>query len=170
MRLVHLEKLRRLKGWTQEEAANKAGVARSTYANWENGKREPDFETSEKLTQLFEVSLDYLLGKSKFINAELLAEEYTALKSQDTTNVLEGENMSLGKRLKAERNKKGWSQIVVAQKLGITNTVLSNYERDYRDPDTETLTKLAELYETSTDYLLRALTNYTFDGNIQETP
>lgn len=51
--------------------------------------------------------------------------------------------------------KKGWSQIMVAEKLGITNTVLSNYERDYRDPDTETLRKLAELYEISTDYLLK---------------
>lgn len=42
----------------------------------------------------------------------------------------------------------------VAEKLGITNSVLSNYERDYRDPDTKMLTKIAELYEVSTDYLL----------------
>lgn len=62
--------------------------------------------------------------------------------------------MSLGKRLKTEREKRGWSQIYVANKVGITNAVLSNYERDYRDPDTETLKKLAELYEVSVDYLL----------------
>lgn len=63
-------------------------------------------------------------------------------------------SMTLGERLKAAREKKGWSQLYVAQKLGIANTVLSNYERDYRDPDTETLKRLAELYEVSTDYLL----------------
>lgn len=62
--------------------------------------------------------------------------------------------MSLGSRLKEEREKKGWSQLFVAEKIGITNTVLSNYERDYRDPDTETLTKLADLYDVDTDYLL----------------
>lgn len=62
--------------------------------------------------------------------------------------------MSLGKRLKQERERKGWSQLFVAEKLGITNTVLSNYERDYRDPDTGTLSKLADLYECDTDYLL----------------
>jgi len=62
--------------------------------------------------------------------------------------------MTLGERLKGAREKKGWSQLFVAEKLGITNTVLSNYERDYRDPDTETLKKLAELYEVSTDFLL----------------
>ncbi|WP_313428150.1 helix-turn-helix domain-containing protein [Siminovitchia terrae] len=62
--------------------------------------------------------------------------------------------MSLGKRLKIEREKRRWSQKFVAEKIGITNTVLSNYERDYRDPDTETLKRLAELYEVSIDYLL----------------
>lgn len=62
--------------------------------------------------------------------------------------------MSLGARLKRERERRGWSQIYVAEKLGITNSVLSNYERDYRDPDTTMLKKIAELYEVSTDYLL----------------
>jgi len=38
--------------------------------------------------------------------------------------------------------------------LGITFQALSNYERGLRDPDTELLAKLAELYSVSTDYLL----------------
>ena len=62
--------------------------------------------------------------------------------------------MSLGKRLGHERTIRNWPQKFVAEKIGITNTVLSNYERDYRDPDTETLTRLADLYEVSVDYLL----------------
>ncbi|EGQ19218.1 XRE family transcriptional regulator [Sporosarcina newyorkensis 2681] len=62
--------------------------------------------------------------------------------------------MSLGFRLKKEREKRSWSQVEVANKVGITNAVLSNYERDYRDPDTETLKKLADLYDVSTDFLL----------------
>ncbi|WP_285842827.1 helix-turn-helix domain-containing protein [Metabacillus litoralis] len=62
--------------------------------------------------------------------------------------------MSLGKRLKSERERRNYSQKFVAEKIGITNAVLSNYERDYRDPDTETLKKLAELYDVTTDFLL----------------
>ncbi|AZS15320.1 helix-turn-helix domain-containing protein [Paenibacillus lutimineralis] len=62
--------------------------------------------------------------------------------------------MSLGSRLKKEREKRGWSQMYVAERLGITNTVLSNYERDYRDPDTGMLSKLADLYDVDADYLL----------------
>ncbi|QNH41808.1 helix-turn-helix transcriptional regulator [Bacillus sp. PAMC26543] len=35
-----------------------------------------------------------------------------------------------------------------------TRNNFSNYERDYRDPDTITLSKLSNLYDVSTDYLL----------------
>ena len=63
--------------------------------------------------------------------------------------------MSLGTRLKKERRKRNWSQVDVANRVGITNAVLSNYERDVRDPDTTTLKKLADLYEVSTDFLIQ---------------
>lgn len=62
--------------------------------------------------------------------------------------------MSLGKRLKEVREKRGYTQIAVAKKLGITNTALSNYERGERDPDTTLLKRLAELYLVSIDWLL----------------
>ena len=35
-----------------------------TYANYEYGRREPDFETTKKLANLFNVSTDYLLGRA----------------------------------------------------------------------------------------------------------
>ncbi|MEK5132968.1 helix-turn-helix transcriptional regulator [Bacillus sp. FSL W8-0645] len=62
--------------------------------------------------------------------------------------------MTLGKKLKEAREKAGYTQKEAAQKINTTNNNLSNYERDYRDPDTETLRKLSELYNVSTDYLL----------------
>src|SRR5690625_4372330 len=60
----------------------------------------------------------------------------------------------LAKRLKEARNKAGLKQIDAAKKLGISNGTLSGYERDYRDPDTEILHKMANLYEVSVDWLL----------------
>ncbi|QUW23419.1 helix-turn-helix domain-containing protein [Sporosarcina sp. Marseille-Q4063] len=76
--------------------------------------------------------------------------------------------MSLGVRLKKEREKRNWSQVDVAKKVGITNAVLSNYERDYRDPDTEILKKLADLYNVSTDFLLGRTNNLSPYGNDEE--
>src|SRR5699024_2951045 len=60
----------------------------------------------------------------------------------------------LGKRLKQARINKGITQIDAANILGISNGTLSGYERNYRDPDTETLNKMANLYEVSNDWLL----------------
>lgn len=60
----------------------------------------------------------------------------------------------IGKRLKHARERKKLSQIEAAKLLGISNGTLSGYERNYRDPDTNILEKMADLYEVTTDYLL----------------
>jgi transcriptional regulator with XRE-family HTH domain len=60
----------------------------------------------------------------------------------------------LPSRIKAERENLGLSQIEVAETLKIARSTLANYETGTRKPDLETLTKIAILYETSTDYLL----------------
>jgi transcriptional regulator with XRE-family HTH domain len=66
--------------------------------------------------------------------------------------------MGLGKRLKEARDRKGITQTYAAKMLGITNTALSNYERGFRDPDTDLLNKFARFYGVSSDWLL-GLTN-----------
>lgn len=58
-------------------------------------------------------------------------------------------------QLKNLRTKKGVSQQIVADYLEITRQAYSNYENGNRDPDNETLLKLAEYFEVSVDYLLR---------------
>jgi transcriptional regulator with XRE-family HTH domain len=61
---------------------------------------------------------------------------------------------TMGSRLKSARTKVGMTQNVVAKKLGISFGTLSGYERNYRDPDTETLSKLAEMYGVSVSWLV----------------
>lgn len=60
----------------------------------------------------------------------------------------------LAKRLKEAREGANLKQIDAAKKLGISNGTLSGYERSYRDPDTDILNKMAELYKVSVDWLL----------------
>jgi len=60
----------------------------------------------------------------------------------------------LGKRLKEARDNKKLTQLDAAKILGISNGTLSGYERNYRDPDTTMLEKMAELYEVKVDWLL----------------
>ncbi|UOR10734.1 helix-turn-helix domain-containing protein [Halobacillus amylolyticus] len=61
---------------------------------------------------------------------------------------------SLGGRLRKARENKGWSQTLVCEKLGISNSRLSGYERNYREPDTKMLSTLATLYAVSIDWLM----------------
>lgn len=58
-----LKMLRKKQGLTQQEIADLVHVNRVTYTNWENGKREPNFEIVIKLADLLEVSVDWLFGR-----------------------------------------------------------------------------------------------------------
>lgn len=58
------------------------------------------------------------------------------------------------KRLKQLREEKGWLQSELAVKIDLSSSAISMYERGERDPDTETLKKLASLFDVTTDYLL----------------
>ena len=44
---------RKARGMTQSELAERLGVATSTVGMWETGKRVPEFETAEKLSEIF---------------------------------------------------------------------------------------------------------------------
>lgn len=61
--------------------------------------------------------------------------------------------MALQNRLKEARKRMGLSQLEVAKKVGISNAALSNYEIGYREPDLETLKRLAIFYGISIDDL-----------------
>ncbi|KRL76642.1 hypothetical protein FC36_GL001885 [Ligilactobacillus equi DSM 15833 = JCM 10991] len=43
--------------------AEKLGIKMQTYANYEYGRRQPDFDILSKLAGLYEVTTDYLLGR-----------------------------------------------------------------------------------------------------------
>lgn len=48
---------------TQEETSKILGIALSTYAGYESGRREPDIKTIIKIADLYQVSADYLIGR-----------------------------------------------------------------------------------------------------------
>lgn len=58
------------------------------------------------------------------------------------------------KRLKELRKEYNITQQELSNKLGIVRTAIANYETGRTNPDLETLSLLAEIFDTSTDYLL----------------
>lgn len=62
--LNRLKSLRNDLNVTQKELASFLGINQNTYSYWENGKVKIDSDSLSKLSNYFDVSIDYILGIS----------------------------------------------------------------------------------------------------------
>lgn len=59
-----LKELRTMHNLTQKEVADSVGMAPMAYQRYEYGTREPAYQKLIALADYFDVSLDYLVGRS----------------------------------------------------------------------------------------------------------
>lgn len=79
-----LIELRKTKGWSQEDFAEKVDVSRQAISRWENGTALPDAQNILRISKLFGVSADFLLndeceGESDIASVEEGGEEVKPL-------------------------------------------------------------------------------------------
>lgn len=68
----NIKKYRNLKGYSQEDLAEKVLVSRQSISNWETGKTYPDIYSLLRLSETFEISLDSLVkGDIEMIGKEI---------------------------------------------------------------------------------------------------
>ncbi len=60
-----LQKARKESGLSQEELAEQLGVSRQAVSKWENDSGYPEMEKMIRLSQIYQVSLDYLVGNGQ---------------------------------------------------------------------------------------------------------
>ena len=70
-----LKELRKDKNMTQVQLAEALGVSKGTVAMREIGKREPTFETLNRLSDIFDKRIDYILGNSNDASSPRFTEE-----------------------------------------------------------------------------------------------
>jgi len=136
-----LKVLRKEKGLTQKSLSNMLNISQGAYAQWENGKREPNFEKLSLLACIFDVSIDFLL--SEYL--EMSKETYLKLKE-------EKKNL-FSVRLKELRLQHGFSQEELAEKIGIKRNSYSDWENGKCKPNYEKLEKIADFFGVSLDWL-----------------
>jgi transcriptional regulator with XRE-family HTH domain len=78
-----LAELRNHKGMSQYELADRLQLSRGQIANYEQGTREPDFQTLIRLADFFEVSLDYMLNRTDTPNSLRLTGETLLLNESE---------------------------------------------------------------------------------------
>jgi transcriptional regulator with XRE-family HTH domain len=71
--------------------------------------------------------------------------------------------VDFGSKLKLLRKQYGFTQQQLAEKLGVTKSVVSYYELQERTPSPDVLVDLARIFHVTTDYLLGLEHNKTID-------
>ena len=94
-----LYELRKQKGFSQEELANRLNVSRQTISKWEVGESTPDMENLVAISELFEISLDELVlnkvPEKADTSAQVVKSEFY---SDIKENVLTDENRKKAKK------------------------------------------------------------------------
>lgn len=62
--------------------------------------------------------------------------------------------LDFGEKLKTLRTKNNLTQVQLAERVGVTKSMISAYETSARLPSFEILIKFAHIFKVSTDYLL----------------
>ena len=92
---VRLKQLREEYGLSQAALARKLGVAQSTVGMWESGVNKPERDNLELLSDLYGVSIDYILGRENSQNGhvtlpedeERLLQNYRSLGTEEKNTV-----------------------------------------------------------------------------------
>lgn len=74
---IRIREMRLEKNWTQKDLANKLGLKNETaIANYESGYSIPKDEVKSKLCEIFNCTMDYLMGNSNFKTNKDILERY----------------------------------------------------------------------------------------------
>ena len=87
-----LQRLRKEKGFTQEDIASKVSISPQAVSKWENDLSLPDLEVTSKLADILEVSVDTLLGRD---TTNINKEEEPKVEETEGTYINKEENIKV---------------------------------------------------------------------------
>ena len=82
--------LRKKSGWSQEELADRLGISRQSVSKWETGESVPDIDKIIRMSELWNVSTDYLLKEEEVLE-EVVAPEAEEKRNGDTYREFSGD-------------------------------------------------------------------------------
>ncbi|PGQ45463.1 transcriptional regulator [Bacillus thuringiensis] len=92
--LERLSELRKSKKWSLQDTADQLGIAKSTYAGYETGYRWPSLQSLSKIADLYDTSVDYILGRTDDARSKDVIEIAELIKNPNKTILIDGESLS----------------------------------------------------------------------------
>lgn len=145
-------------GKTQQELADILNISRSTLAGYESESKQPPYEMLLKFADYFNVSTDYLLGKTE----KRVSDEDSELRYPPVQN-------RLGTILNSYCSKNKIKDTNFAKRLGISTDLLSNIKLGVYTPTIPLLNKIAEITGYDIDYLTGAQSSTSVVSNTLNT-
>ena len=137
----NLETLRELNNLKAKDIAEKLGVYKSVYSEWENNKTPIPTKRLIELANIYQINIDYLLN---------LTAKKIIIPESHTINLNE-----IGTRLKNIRTSLNLSLRDLGKKLNCSFSAFAAYERGEKLINSEILVSFAILSNHSIDYILR---------------
>ncbi len=135
-----LKEIRTAELWSQSQVAESLGIKRSTYKEYELQYSLIPSNHLYDFCNLFNVSIDYILG---FTNIK----EYKKINNKI-------DKVKSGQRLKEFRKENKLTQAKLADKIDVSRTIISEYEKGKYVISTANLYTICKKYKISADYLL----------------
>lgn len=129
-----LTKLRNEKNISMKQCAYELDIPYTTYVSYEKNEREQKAKQLMKIANYFDVSLDFLLGRTKSQNIRYnLASNLNKLLTENKSFI----------------TKKQLSQL-----LGVTPSAITNWTKGSNSPDIELLVKICDIFKIDINELI----------------
>ena len=128
---------------TQNDISEKLGCTRSAYSLWEINKNTIPLNYLNKLSNILNVNIDYLVDLSDEKNI--------------TFNKIDIDRKILGERIKQARKSINYTQEKLASKLNTTHSVISAYESGKTAVPTLFMSEIARITKKSLNWFLNKI-------------
>ncbi len=153
-----LKKLRKEKDWTLAQMGDAIGASRQTVSNFEHGKRIPNISQIIKISNIFDVTTDYILGLSEERKADAFEKECIhAGLSKETLEYLHKMKVEKSEYIFSKRKQK-----ILESKFNVLNTIIKTAELDDVLVEYYLFTEMKKNFLKSYDEAIKKC-NYFFD-------
>ena len=138
-----IKELRHKKELTQKELATMLKLNQTAIGKYERGELEPCIATLQQLADIFDCSIDYIVGRKNNLD-----------NGSNAVTSLQENTLNISQVIKTLRTEHKLTQKQLAEKIGSSAKNIWAYENGFSNPPLEACVKLANIFGVSIDYLV----------------